>query len=135
MVHWIEESTLAKWELKSGLIGFMWLNNAHNGESLSQALFKVIKQVRIEKHVSVILMDVPSNLLFAIKVGHITCDNASNNSTMMKELAMRLKISTGKKYYWRKRKIKYVGFLTWAFQLLMSDSCLAHVINLLQILT
>lgn len=66
--HWIEESTLAKWELKSGLIGFTRLNNAHNGERLGQALFKVIIRVGIEKHVSVLYVDVtvPSNLLFAI---------------------------------------------------------------------
>ena len=52
MAHWIEELTPAKWELKSTLIGFTWLNNAHNGECLGQALFKVIKQVGIERHVS-----------------------------------------------------------------------------------
>ena len=39
----MEELTPAKWELKSALIGFTWLNNAHNGEHLGQALFKVIK--------------------------------------------------------------------------------------------
>ncbi|KAF8237267.1 hypothetical protein L208DRAFT_1248424, partial [Tricholoma matsutake] len=42
------------------------------------------------------------------------CDNASNNSMMMRELAACLKISMGKKYHWRKRKV----------------NCLAHVINL-----
>ncbi|KAN0118456.1 hypothetical protein V8E52_005186 [Russula decolorans] len=47
-------------------------------------------------------------------IGHVTCDNASNNSTMMEEFAARLKASTGKKYKWRKQKI----------------NCLAHVINL-----
>ena len=76
------------------------------------------------------IVDVPSNLLFAIKVGHITCDNASNNLTMMNKLAMWLKNSTGKIYYWRKQKIKFVCSLTCVFQLLMNDSCLAHVINL-----
>ncbi|KAF8218905.1 hypothetical protein L208DRAFT_1345764 [Tricholoma matsutake] len=48
------------------------------------------------------------------KVGHVTCDNASNNPTMMKESAVQLKTTMGKKYNWRKRKI----------------NCLAHVINL-----
>jgi hypothetical protein len=129
--HWIEEPTPTNWELKSALIGFTRLNNAHNGERLGQALFKVIKRVGIEKHVSVFyLIDVPCRLLFTIKVGHIMCDNASNNSTMMKELAVRLKNSTGKKYDWKKRKIKFVGSLAYAFQLLMNNSCLAHVINL-----
>ena len=129
--HWIEESTHAKWELKSALIGFTQLNNAHNGERLGQALFKVIKRVGIENHVIFFyLIAVPCNLIFAIKVGHVTCDNASNNSTMMKELAVRLKISTGKKYYWKKRKIKFVSSLTCAYHKLTKDSCLAHVINL-----
>ena len=62
-VHWIEESTPGKWELKSALIGFTQLNNAHNGECLGQALFKVIKRVKIEKHVRICyLVDVLSNL-------------------------------------------------------------------------
>ena len=46
------------------------------------------------------------------KVGHVTCDNASNNPTMMKELAAHLKTAMGKKYSWKKRKIKCVGFLS-----------------------
>jgi|SRR6267142_146539 len=41
--HWIKEPTPTKWELKSALIGFMQLNNAHNGVRLGQALFKIIK--------------------------------------------------------------------------------------------
>lgn len=61
--HWIEESTPAKWELKSALIGFTRLNNAHIGERLGQALFKVIKRVGIEKHVSVFYLSM-SNLIF-----------------------------------------------------------------------
>jgi hypothetical protein len=89
-VHWIEEPTPEKWELKSALISFAWLNNAHNGERLSQALFKIIEHVRIEHKVSVFYtVNIPYHLLFAAKVGHITCDNASNNSTMMRELAVR----------------------------------------------
>jgi hypothetical protein len=53
MAHWIEELTPAKWELKSALIGFTQLNNAHNGERLGQALFKIIERVGIEHKVSV----------------------------------------------------------------------------------
>jgi hypothetical protein len=49
--HWIEEPTPGKWELKSALIGFTQLNNAHNSEQLGQALFKIVKRVGIEHKV------------------------------------------------------------------------------------
>lgn len=45
--HWIEETTPTQWELKSGLLSFTQVNNAHNGEQLGQALFKIIKQAGI----------------------------------------------------------------------------------------
>ena len=45
--HWIEETMPTQWELKSGLLGFMQLSNAHNGERLSQALYKIIRWVSI----------------------------------------------------------------------------------------
>jgi len=51
--HWIDDSMTRKWELKSALIGFTQLNNAHNGEWLGQALFKIIRQVGIEHKVSI----------------------------------------------------------------------------------
>jgi hypothetical protein len=41
-----------------------------------------------------------------LKVGHVTCDNASNNWTMMREFAAHLKVATGKNYDWKQRKIK-----------------------------
>ena len=43
------------------------------------------------------MVNVSLYLSSAVKVGHITCDNASNNLTMMKELAARLNTSTGKR--------------------------------------
>lgn len=48
----------------------------------------------------------------------------------MKELAARLEATTGEKYNWKKRKIKFVSLQSRLYQLLMDDSCLAHVINL-----
>ena len=49
---------------------------------------------------------------------------------MMQEVAVRLKATTGKKYKWRKMKIKLV-FSDVCFELLtILCSCLAHVINL-----
>jgi hypothetical protein len=51
MGHWIEESIPTKWELKSNLLGFTRVSNAHNGERLGQVLFKVIKRVGVEDKV------------------------------------------------------------------------------------
>lgn len=53
--HWIKltgEPTPGRWELTSALIGFTRLNNAHNGERLGQALFKIVRRVGIEHNVS-----------------------------------------------------------------------------------
>jgi hypothetical protein len=50
--HWIEETTPGLWELKSGLLGFTQVNNAHNGVRLGQALFKIIKRVGIVQKAS-----------------------------------------------------------------------------------
>jgi hypothetical protein len=49
---------------------------------------------------------------------------------MLKEFAAWLKGAMGKKYDWRKRKIKCVGPQTYQSQFLTKNSCLAHVINL-----
>jgi hypothetical protein len=51
--HWIEESMPSQWELKSALLGFTRLNNAHNGKRLGQALNKIVRRVGIGHKVSV----------------------------------------------------------------------------------
>ena len=76
------------------------------------------------------IIDALLHLSFTMKVGHITCDNASNNTTMMKELAARLEAATAREYIWEKRKIKSVSSLSRSYQLLTNNSCLVHVINL-----
>ena len=71
MAHWIEEPTPVKWELRSALIGFTQLNNAHNGEHLGQALFKIIKRVGIEKKVSVFYLILIYYLLQRLAILHV----------------------------------------------------------------
>jgi len=78
----------------------------------------------------VITINYPPNSSGAVKVGHVTCNNASNNPTMMKEFAAWLKATMGKRYNWKKRKIKYVGLHTFQSHFLTRNSCLTHVINL-----
>jgi hypothetical protein len=40
---WIEETSPHAWALRTSLLGFIQLNNAHNGVHLGQALFKVVQ--------------------------------------------------------------------------------------------
>jgi len=48
------------------------------------------------------------------KIGHITCDNASNNGTMMKEWAFRYRQKTGRVFDIKQRHIRYaVSFETY----------------------
>ena len=49
--HWIEETAPREWELKSGLLGFTHVSNAHNGQRLGQVLFKIFERVGIEHKV------------------------------------------------------------------------------------
>jgi hypothetical protein len=43
---WIEEVD-GKWELQTALLGFTWLNSAHNGVRFGQALFKIVSRAGI----------------------------------------------------------------------------------------
>jgi hypothetical protein len=56
--HWIEEPTAGTWELRSALLGFTRLNNAHNGKHLGQALFKILERVGVAHKVSPSLLPV-----------------------------------------------------------------------------
>jgi len=75
---WIEEVN-GKWQIKPALLGFTQLNNAHNGKRFGQALFKIVSRVGI-----------------AHKIGYVTCDNASNNNTMLQEFATHIRAHSGR---------------------------------------
>jgi hypothetical protein len=45
--HWIEVDNAGKWALKSALLGFPQLHNAHVGKRLGQLLFRVCERVNI----------------------------------------------------------------------------------------
>lgn len=51
--HWIEESRQGVWEIRSALLGFTRLNNAHNGRRLGGALFKIVDRLGIAHRVCV----------------------------------------------------------------------------------
>lgn len=86
--HWIEESSPGTWELQCAIIGFTILNNSHNGQHLGQALYKIVDRVGIAHKVSFVVVQSYLLTVHVFKIGHITCDNASNNDTMLYELAL-----------------------------------------------
>ncbi|KAJ3527051.1 hypothetical protein NMY22_g9922 [Coprinellus aureogranulatus] len=101
--HWVEEVKPSDWQLKSALLGFTQMNSAHNGARLGRALYDIAKRYRIQH-----------------KIGWVTCDNASNNTTMLKDFETRINNSKRRKEAkvepW-KRQSRHIR-------------CLAHIVNL-----
>lgn len=51
---WINESTPGDWEMQTALLGFVRLNNAHNGKRLGKAMYKIALRLKIAHKVSLI---------------------------------------------------------------------------------
>jgi hypothetical protein len=51
--HWIEEAEPNKWVLQNTLFGFTYMNTAHNGKRLGQALFKICEHLGIVEKVCI----------------------------------------------------------------------------------
>ena len=94
--HWIEETPSEDWTLEHALFGFTQMNTAHDGIHLGQALFKICDRLCIVHKVGFPTCLLPSTEYF--QIGHITCDNASNNNTMMKEFAGQFQKKTGQQF-------------------------------------
>ena len=105
--HWIEEPRPGIWELHSALLGFMMLNNAHNGKRLGGALFKIVECLSIAHQVRTTQVDLlPNYYLLLFKIGHITCDNASNNNSMMEYFATYVERQTKKSFAFEDHRIQ-----------------------------
>jgi hypothetical protein len=70
----MEEIVPGVWAIKTALLSFVQMNSAHHGECLDQALFKVVNHLKIVS-----------------KIGHVTCDNATNMDSMMMEFSAHIK--------------------------------------------
>jgi hypothetical protein len=65
--HWIEKPVPTHWVIKSTLLGFVRLNNTHNGAWLGQVLFKIVKWVGIKHKVRCFVV---SKLNFINRISH-----------------------------------------------------------------
>ena len=45
--HWVEDQAPGKWKLEHALFGFTFMNTAHNGVRLGQALYKICDHLKI----------------------------------------------------------------------------------------
>lgn len=79
------------WEQQSALLGFVRMNSAHNGHRLGTALFKVCDRLGI-----------------AHKIGWVTCDNTSNNASMITHFAALVRQATGEEFNAMKQRIRCV---------------------------
>jgi hypothetical protein len=96
------------------IIGFIRMMKSHSGKRMGQALFKICKRVGIEKKVSSICIDPivtqrasDHHVACTTQVGHVTSDNAQNNTSMMLELGFQLK-RIGYSYDHVKMRMRYV---------------------------
>ncbi|KAF7346742.1 putative AC transposase [Mycena sanguinolenta] len=94
--HWMETSP-GVWVLREALLGFTRMNNAHHGIRLGQTLFKIVERLGITN-----------------RIGYVTCDNATNNGTMLVEFSRQMARIAKIKWDPIERRI----------------NCLAHVINI-----
>jgi hypothetical protein len=105
--HWIEEQSSGQWKLEHAILGFTRMNTVHNGKRLGQALFKICLHLEIVHKVCeltfpVVFLPTPCHS----QIGHVTCDNASNNGTMMYEFGRCYENKTGESFDVRKRHIR-----------------------------
>ena len=101
--HWIKALTPKEWELSSALIGCM-ASTMHMSVNILDKLCSRssstwgLKTRCIATHEfthMLMLTLVVTLTTHLLKVGHVTCDNARNNITMMKEFMACLEVETG----------------------------------------
>lgn len=105
---WIDDAGPGQWVKQTALFGFVRMNSAHNGRRLGKALYKVAARLHIVHKVC--LRNYPFvNVVYAFtQIGWVTCDNATNNDTMMSRFAELIEEATKKPYDAKTRRIRYV---------------------------
>ena len=105
------------WEQQSALFGIVRMNSTYNGHRLGTALFKVCDWLGITH-----------------KISWVTCDNASNNNSIMMHFAAMIQWATGKEFNAVKWQIQWDSSSSHHVLLFGSliylKRCLVHIINL-----
>jgi len=85
----------------------MQMNCAHDGRTLGQALYTICQRLNIVLKVTWISSSTVFIFLIIFQIGHITCDNASNNRTMLQEFARCYHFKTSVKFDIKRRHIRW----------------------------
>lgn len=130
--HWVEESSPSVWAIKSALLGFTWMNTAHNGRRLGQALFKIIERLEITHKVC---STHPSSPMRCSLIAF--SDRSCNLRQCLKQwhddgrVCLHVSRQTNRPYDVSKNHIRFVPQLLLVCSChLMMCSCLAHIVNL-----
>ncbi len=102
--HWIEGVEVKtmtglqkNMQLRSDLVGFLHIPGRHTGKHLAECFLFILDRLDITEKVSSGSICLFAWLLIFLQIGCITCDNASNNNTMMTHLQAML----------QKKKVKF----------------------------
>lgn len=106
--HWSEKVSDNLWEEHSALLGFSQMNSKHDGVNLGLVLYKIVRRLGFRHKVSCLLLLFLSYDIFDAQVGWITCDNASNNITMLRHFERLLNQSMARKGV--KRRWKWINY-------------------------
>jgi hypothetical protein len=104
--HWIQEHAPGEWTVEHALLGFAQMNTSHDGARLGQALFKICGRLNIVSKVRT-KVGITHILIIPLKVGHVTSDNAKNNTTMLQEFARCYEAETHTSFNTSHRHIRY----------------------------
>jgi hypothetical protein len=133
--HWIQATTANgshKLILRSDLIGFHKIPGRHNGRHLANCFLYIIDRLKITDKVCFYSFYLfLAQLLIHFKIGWITCDNASNNDTLMETLETLL-AHRHIEFDQVKSRIRY-AYITSLFEYGIYETvirCFPHIVNL-----
>jgi hypothetical protein len=94
--HWMEQTVSStnqqQVNLRADLIGFIHVPGSHTGDHLAEVFLFILNRMGLAKKVLFISFNYIFNLsVFFSKVGWVTTDNASNNTSFMAKLKVLLR--------------------------------------------
>ena len=95
--------------LRNEVIAFHEVPVTHTGVHLAEIFMRMLNRVGVLKKVrDGYRLVVPVTNIVLLQIGWVSCDNASNNDTMLQHLEQRL-VTTEVDFQWRKNHIRSIN--------------------------